>query len=63
MNPDQREETVERGNIISTYVTDALKSDLLELALTNERSLSAEIRLALKRHVALAKQVEAEDVA
>lgn len=63
MSQEQTEETVERGNILSTYVTEALKAELLTLASQNERTLSAEIRLALKRHVALAKQVETEDVA
>jgi predicted transcriptional regulator len=48
--------TPEPGNIVSTYVDDDLKAELVALARRNDRSVSAEIRIALKRHLEVSKQ-------
>jgi predicted transcriptional regulator len=50
---------VEPGNIVSTYVSDDLKAALVALARRNDRSVSAEIRIALKRHLELASEAAA----
>lgn len=38
--------------LIGTYVDPSLKRQAVELARNNDRSLSAEVRLALRRHLA-----------
>jgi hypothetical protein len=48
---------------IATVVSAGLQQELQELADRNERSLAAEMRIALKAHVRAAKEAPAEAAA
>lgn len=51
MSEPQRDALV----ILTTYVSEDLKNDIVALAEAAERSIAAEIRLALRRHVDAAR--------
>lgn len=49
-------EQMPESSILTTYVTEEMKDDLVALAEENDRSVAAELRIAIRRHLRLERE-------
>lgn len=46
----------QESSILTTYVSETMKNDLVALAEENDRSVAAELRIAIRRHLRLERE-------